>query len=229
MKSRSGVLFNGILSVALVLVLLVTDQIIKISVKTNMQLYDTIWIADWFQIHFIENNGMAFGMSFINKYVLSTFRLVAIVFIGWYMYKQVLKHARTRYIVLLSLLLAGAAGNLIDCMFYGLVFTESTPYAVSTLVPFGEGYADFLTGKVVDMFYFPLIHSTWPDWMPYCGGEEFIFFSPVFNFADACVSVGVVAMLLFCRKELATLTLDGKEPETEEVVEGNYTTAEGDE
>ena len=134
MGNKNGVISNGILSVVLVVVLLVADQIIKIAVKTNMQLYDSIWIADWFQIHFIENNGMAFGMTFINKYVLTTFRLVAIIFIGWYIYKQVMKQARTRYVVLLSLLLAGAAGNLIDCMFYGLVFSESTPYAVSTMV-----------------------------------------------------------------------------------------------
>ena len=226
MGNKNGVISNGILSVMLVVVLLVVDQIIKIAVKTNMQLFDSIWIADWFQIHFIENNGMAFGMTFINKYVLTTFRLVAIIFIGWYMYKQVMKQARTRYVVLLSLLLAGAAGNLIDCMFYGLVFSESTPYVVSTMVPWGEGYAGFLTGKVVDMFYFPLIQTTWPDWMPFCGGEEFIFFSPVFNFADACVSVGVVAMLLFCRKELATLGEREKVTETEESVEELPTTEE---
>ena len=228
MKSNKGILSNGILSVVLVVVLLVTDQVIKVAVKTNMQLYDSIWIADWFQIHFIENNGMAFGMTFINKYVLTSFRLVAIIAIGWYLYKQVKKQARTCYVVLLSLLLAGAIGNLIDCMFYGLVFTESTPHAASTLVPWGEGYAGFLTGKVVDMFYFPLIHTTWPDWMPFCGGEEFIFFSPVFNFADACVSVGVVAMLLFCRKELATLTDEKKGPEAEEGAE-QMTTSEGGE
>lgn len=216
MKNNSRFLSDGVLALVLITALLVTDQVIKIVVKTNMQLYDDIWIFDWFQIHFIENNGMAFGMTFVNKYVLTLFRLAAIVLIGWYLYQQIKKQARTRYVVLLSVLLAGAAGNLIDCMFYGLVFTESLPYAVSELVPFGEGYAGFLTGKVVDMFYFPLIHATWPDWLPFCGGEEFIFFSPVFNFADACVSVGVVAMLLFCRKELTELGIEGGKTEEEE-------------
>ena len=218
MKRKNGFLSKGLLAVGLVMALLVIDQIIKIAVKTNMLLYDDIWIADWFQIHFIENNGMAFGMTFINKYVLTSFRLVAIIAIGWYLYKQVKSGARTRYVVLLSMLLAGAAGNLIDCMFYGLVFSESTHFTISTFVPFGEGYAGFLTGKVVDMFYFPLFHATWPDWWPFCGGEEFIFFSPVFNFADACVSVGVVALLLFCRKELATLSIDNAKAKSEESI-----------
>lgn len=216
MNSKKRLFSDGFLSVVVIMALLVIDQFIKIAVKTNMQLYENVWIADWFQIHFIENNGMAFGMTFINKYALSIFRMVAIVAIGWYIYNQIKKHARTRYVLLLSMLLAGAAGNLIDCMFYGLVFSESLPYAISSFVPFGEGYAGFLTGKVVDMFYFPLIQSTWPDWFPFCGGEDFVFFSPVFNFADACVSVGVVAMLIFCRKELSTLTFDGEEKKKEE-------------
>lgn len=194
------------LSVLLIAVLLVTDQVIKIAVKTNMRLYESIWIADWFQIHFIENNGMAFGLSFINKYVLTIFRIVAVMLIAIYLRRQIGQGARTVYVVLLSMLLAGAAGNIIDCMFYGEIFTASSPFYVSYLVPFGHGYSGFLTGKVVDMFYFPLIVTTWPEWMPFVGGEEFIFFSPVFNFADACVSVAVVALLLFCRRELATLS-----------------------
>ena len=194
------------LAVVLVVILLLTDQVIKIWVKTNMHLYESIWIADWFQIHFIENNGMAFGLSFINKYVLSIFRIVAVAIIGVYMGAQIKKGARTIYIVLLSMLLAGAAGNIIDCMFYGEIFSASSPSYTSYFVPFGHGYSSFLTGKVVDMFYFPLIVSTWPEWMPFCGGEDFVFFSPVFNFADACVSVSVVALFLFCRRELATLS-----------------------
>ena len=193
------------LAVILIVALLLIDQVIKIWVKTNMHLYESIWIADWFQIHFIENNGMAFGLSFINKYVLTSFRLIAIVAIAIYLWRQISQRARTIYVVLLSMLLAGATGNVIDCMFYGEIFTASSPFYVSYMVPFGQGYSGFLTGKVVDMFYFPLIQSTWPQWMPIWGGEEFIFFSPVFNFADACVSVSVVALFLFCRRELATL------------------------
>lgn len=194
------------LALLFIVVLLVIDQVIKIAVKTNMHLYESIWITDWFQIHFIENNGMAFGLSFINKYVLTIFRIVAVTLIAIYLHRQIQQGARTIYIVLLSMLLAGAAGNIIDCMFYGEIFTASSPFYVSYLVPFGHGYSGFLTGKVVDMFYFPLIVTTWPEWMPFVGGEEFIFFSPVFNFADACVSVAVVALLLFCRRELAALS-----------------------
>ena len=176
------------LAVVLIIALMVVDQVIKIWVKTNMHLYESIWIADWFQIHFIENNGMAFGLSFINKYVLTIFRIVAVVVIGIYLRNQIHRGARSIYVVLLSMLLAGAAGNIIDCMFYGEIFTASSPSYISYLVPFGHGYSGFLTGKVVDMFYFPLIVTTWPEWMPVVGGEEFVFFSPVFNFADACFS-----------------------------------------
>ncbi len=206
------------LALLFIVVLLVIDQVIKIAVKTNMHLYESIWITDWFQIHFIENNGMAFGLSFINKYVLTIFRIVAVTLIGIYLHRQIQQGARTIYIVLLSLLLAGAAGNIIDCMFYGEIFTASSPFYVSYLVPFGQGYSGFLTGKVVDMFYFPLIVTTWPDWMPFWGGDEFIFFSPVFNFADACVSVSVVALFLFCRPELATLSVSNDEESSEEAV-----------
>ena len=206
------------LALLFIVVLLVIDQVIKIAVKTNMHLYESIWITDWFQIHFIENHGMAFGLSFINKYVLTIFRIVAVTLIAIYLHRQIQQGARTIYIVLLSLLLAGAAGNIIDCMFYGEIFTASSPFYVSYLVPFGQGYSGFMTGKVVDMFYFPLIVTTWPDWMPFWGGDEFIFFSPVFNFADACVSVSVVALFLFCRPELATLSVSNDEESSEEAV-----------
>ena len=205
-KWRSG-LTDGKLSVMLIVVLLVIDQIIKVWVKTHMYLGESIRVTDWFFIDFIENSGMAYGMTFINKFVLSLLRIVAICVIGYYIWKQVKAHARTCYIVFLSMILAGAAGNIFDSMFYGLVFDSSTPFSVSTVVPFGTGYADFLMGKVVDMFYFPLIVTTWPDWMPLVGGDEFIFFSPVFNFADACISVGVVLVLCFCRRELETISL----------------------
>lgn len=149
---------------------------------------------------------MAYGMKFINKLVLSLFRLFAIGFIGYYLAKIIKKDvAPLGYIVLIAMVLAGAAGNLIDCLFYGLIFDASTPFTVSQFVPFGEGYSTFLHGKVVDMFYFPIIQTTWPEWVPYFGGSEYVFFSPVFNFADACISVGVVALLLFYRKQLEVL------------------------
>ena len=194
------------MAVAIVVAILLIDQIIKIEVKTNMTLGEAKRVTDWFYIEFIENNGMAYGMKFINKLVLSLFRLFAIGFIGYYLAKIIKKDmAPLGYIVLIAMVLAGAAGNLIDCLFYGLIFDASTPFTVSQFVPFGEGYSTFLHGKVVDMFYFPIIQTTWPEWVPYFGGSEYVFFSPVFNFADACISVGVVALLLFYRKQLEVL------------------------
>lgn len=196
---------QGILYSLFVIVLLIIDQSIKIWVKTNMCLHESIHITDWFYLSFIENNGMAYGMTFIPKYALSIFRLIACCVLGWYIWRQIKKNARTVWLVLLSMILAGAAGNLIDCMFYGLMFSGASPYYTSFFVDFGTGYAPFLQGRVVDMFYFPLIVTTYPDWFPVWGGQPFIFFSPIFNFADACISVSVVALLLFCRKELSEI------------------------
>lgn len=203
---RNNKTFKAWMAVAIVVAILLIDQIIKIEVKTNMTLGEAKRVTDWFYIEFIENNGMAYGMKFINKLVLSLFRLFAIGFIGYYLAKIIKKDvAPLGYIVLITMVLAGAAGNLIDCLFYGLIFDASTPFTVSQFVPFGEGYSTFLHGKVVDMFYFPIIQTTWPEWFPYFGGSEYVFFSPVFNFADACISVGVVALLLFYRKQLEVL------------------------
>lgn len=199
---------KALLYTLFVVALLVIDQVIKIWVKTNMCLHQSIHITDWFYLSFIENNGMAYGMTFVPKYALSIFRLVACCVLVWYIRKEILRGARTVWLVLLSMVLAGAAGNLIDCMFYGLIFSGSSPYYTSFLVDFGTGYAPFLQGRVVDMFYFPLIVTTYPDWFPMWAGEPFIFFAPIFNFADSCISVSVVAILLFCRKELTML--DGK-------------------
>lgn len=203
---RNNKTFKAWMAVAIVVAILLIDQIIKIEVKTNMTLGEAKRVTDWFYIEFIENNGMAYGMKFINKLVLSLFRLFAIGFISYYLAKIIKKDvAPLGYIVLIAMVLAGAAGNLIDCLFYGLIFDASTPFTVSQFVPFGEGYSTFLHGKVVDMFYFPIIQTTWPEWVPYFGGSEYVFFSPVFNFADACISVGVVALLLFYRKQLEVL------------------------
>jgi signal peptidase II len=179
-----------------------------------MSLHESIDIASWFKITFIENNGMAFGMEIGSKIFLSVFRIVAVGALGYYIWQQVKERARGGYVVLLAMILAGAIGNLIDCMFYGLIFNASTYDHVSEFVPFGTGYAPFLMGRVVDMFYFPLIETTWPQWMPVVGGQEFIFFSPVFNFADACVSVGIIALLLFYRKELSQISFSKSNSET---------------
>ena len=194
------------MAVLVVLAVLLIDQMIKIWVKTSMTLHESIHVTDWFYITFIENNGMAFGMQLGSKIVLSLFRVIAISALGYYIWLEVKRKAKTGYLVCLSLVLAGAAGNLIDCMFYGLVFNESSPYYLSYFVPFGTGYAPFLMGKVVDMFYFPLIETEWPMWMPFVGGEHFVFFSPVFNFADSCISVSVVWLLLFYRQEISRMS-----------------------
>ena len=201
------IISDGWLAALVVLSAILIDQFIKIWVKTSMTLHESIRIFDWFYISFIENNGMAYGMQIGSKLALSLFRVVAIGLLAYYVWLQVRNKARTGYIVCLSMVLAGAAGNLIDCLFYGLMFTESSPYYVSYIVPFGTGYAPFLMGKVVDMFYFPLIVTTWPEWVPMWGGQEFIFFSPVFNYADANISVGVVLLLLFYRKEISQISL----------------------
>lgn len=202
---------QAIIAIVITLAILIIDQIIKIEVKTSMSLHESIHITDWFQLVFIENKGMAFGMSVMPKVLLSLFRFVAICLLSWYIAKVIRRGARTIFVVIMAMILAGAAGNLIDCMFYGLIFSESDPFSVSHFVDFGAGYAPFLEGKVVDMFYFPLITTTLPDWLPFWGGDYFVFFSPVFNFADAAISVGVVALALFCRKELAELNSDNDE------------------
>ena len=183
---------------------LIIDQLIKIAVKTNMYLHENIHVTDWFYIYFTENNGMAFGMEIIGKLFLSLFRIVAVVLIAWYLTRVVKQKPRVKngYIVCLSLILAGAVGNIIDCVFYGEFFSASTHTDIATWVPMGQGYADWLHGRVVDMFYFPIIDTYWPDWMPFVGGEHFIFFSPIFNFADAAISCGIIALLLFYSRYL---------------------------
>ena len=201
---------KGRLAVLIVAAILLIDQAIKIWVKTSMCLHESIQVTDWFYITFIENMGMAFGMQLGSKVLLSIFRVVAIGFLGYYIWLEVGRKARTGYIVCLAMVLAGAAGNLIDCMFYGLVFTNSSEFYMSYAVPFGTGYAPFLMGKVVDMFYFPLFELDWPQWLPFIGGDHFIFFSPVFNFADSAISVGVVLILLFYREEISQLSLKSK-------------------
>ena len=197
---------RGMLVTLIVVGVLMVDQLIKIWVKTNMTLHEQIEILSWFKIVFIENNGMAYGMEIGSKLVLSLFRVVAISLLGYYMVGLVKRQVRWGYLVCLSMIFAGAVGNLLDCMFYGLIFNASSEFYTSYFVPFGNGYAPFLMGKVVDMFYFPLIVTTWPEWVPVVGGSPFVFFSPVFNFADSSISVGVVLLLLFYRKEISEIS-----------------------
>lgn len=211
MNKAKEIVTKGRLAVILIIAILLIDQFIKIWVKTHMELHESIRVTNWFYIAFIENNGMAYGMQIGSKLLLSLFRVVAIGALGYYIWLQSKKsNVRWGYIVCLSMILAGAAGNLIDCMFYGLCFDASTVGHVSQYVGLGNGYESFLMGRVVDMFYFPLIVTTYPDWFPVCGGEDFIFFSPVFNFADSSISVGVVALLLFFRKEIGQISFRKK-------------------
>ena len=185
--------------VSLILLALVIDQVIKVVVKTNMQLGDCIPVfGDWFKILFVENNGMAFGMEIFNKIFLTGFRIVAVAFLGYVLYR-LLKNDKYPFgfILCVAMVLAGALGNIIDCLFYGEIFTSSYG-RIAEFVPWGEGYGTFMQGRVVDMFYFPLF--TWPEQLPLIGGN--IFFAPVFNFADACISCRVVALFVFYRKYL---------------------------
>ncbi|QUB71636.1 lipoprotein signal peptidase [Prevotella multiformis] len=206
------------LTAAILIVLLIAiDQVIKVAVKLNMNLGESIHIFDWFQIEFIENVGMAWGMELGSKLFLSLFRIIAIVFLVWYITDRIRQGARTGYIVVLAMITAGAAGNIFDSIFYGQIFTASAPYYIegatpATLVPWGEGYAPVLMGKVVDMLYFPLFHGTFPDWIPLWGGESFVFFSPVFNFADSCISIGVMTILLAFRKDFNGWVPAGSRP-----------------
>lgn len=201
-------LSRGNVAVLFLVFILLADQVSKILVKTNMTIHESIEIFSWFKILFIENNGMAYGMEIGSKLLLSLMRVLLIGVLSVYLVREIKEKARWGYIVCLVMVVAGAIGNMIDGMFYGLIFDESTPYTVSELVPFGSGYSSFMTGKVVDMLYFPIINTTWPEWVPMVGGEGFIFFSPIFNIADSSISVGVVALLIWYRKELAELSVE---------------------
>jgi len=203
------------LATLIVVVILLVDQTIKIWVKTHMTLHEQIEILSWFKIVFIENNGMAYGMEIGSKLVLSLFRVIAISILGYYIWQQAQKKVRWGYIVCLSMVLAGAAGNIFDSAFYGLIFNTSSEHYTSYFVPFGTGYAPFLMGKVVDMFYFPIIHTYWPEWVPMVGGQPYVFFSPIFNFADSAITVGVVLLLTFYRKEIGELSLKNGEQKDE--------------
>lgn len=174
-----------------------------------MSLGESIEITSWFKIYFIENNGMAFGLEVIGKLFLSIFRIIAIGFIAYYLVRLVKRDIPKGYVVCVALIWAGAFGNIIDSVFYGAIFSESYPGHVASFVPVGDGYAGWLHGKVVDMLYFPLIEGTFPEWLPKWGGEDFIFFSPVFNIADSAITVGMIILLLFYRKVLAK-ELEGK-------------------
>ena len=188
---------------AIVVSVIIADQALKIWIKTHFYLNEDYEIAPWFHIHFIQNNGMAFGLEFFNKYILTFFRLALFSFLVWYI-RRLCHEARvpTGYLVCIALIAAGAFGNIIDCVFYGEIFTNPYPPRVAEFVPWGEGYGSIFQGLVVDMFYFPLFSFHWPQWIPVIGGQLCSFFDPVFNIADAAISVGMASILVFYFKLL---------------------------
>lgn len=184
---------------------IIIDQIIKIWVKTNMYMHEVIDVTPWFKILFTENRGMAFGMELMDKLFLTSFRIFAVAFLIYIIGKQIRQGIDYLFLVCLSLILAGAMGNILDCLFYGMVFNNPPAPLVAEFVPWGTGYDTIFYGRVVDMFYFPLVEWNWPGWLPFFGGEHFIFFSPIFNFADACISCGVIMVVLCCRNQMQAL------------------------
>jgi len=189
-------------SIFLILIVLLLDQTLKIWIKTNMTLgQEYRIIGNWFIIHFTENNGMAFGMEFWGKggkIFLTLFRILAVVGIGWYLKHLIREKAPKMLILSISLIMAGALGNILDSVFYGVIFDESF-YKLATFLPQEGGYSTWLQGRVVDMLYFPILKGNYPDWFPFWSNQPFIFFRPVFNLADSAITIGVAYILIFER------------------------------
>ncbi len=193
------------IAIATIFLVLLIDQALKFYIKTNIHYGDGFNILglEWARIHFVENDGMAFGISFggvVGKYFLSVFRIVTVSILIYVLIKMIKEKESKGLIFFFSMIIAGAIGNIIDSLFYGIIFSESYYHgSVAVLFPPEGGYGSFLTGKVVDMLYFPIIDTTLPESFPIWGGQRFEFFKPVFNIADAAISVGVISILLFHR------------------------------
>jgi len=191
-------------SILLILAILLIDQVVKIIVKTNMTLYQDIHVfGNWFMIKFIENDGMAFGFDLPGNYgklLLTLFRILALVGIAFYLRHLIKLKSPTGLIIAISMIFAGAMGNIIDSVFYANIFSISTPYAAATMFPAEGGYGTFMHGHVVDMLYFPILNGYYPDWVPWKGGDPFEFFRPIFNIADSSISIGVMSILIFQKR-----------------------------
>lgn len=189
---------KGWLAFIVILTVILLDQALKIWVKTHFYIGEDFRITDWFQLVFVQNNGMAFGMEVGSKLFLTIFRIVAVIALVWLICRlRKRSKASAGFMVCLALITAGALGNIIDCVFYGVIFNDPAPYNVAVMFPEGGGYAPWFYGKVVDMFYFPLFSFDWPQWVPFVGGQNFLFFQPVFNLADASITVGMFILVLF--------------------------------
>ena len=203
-------------SILVILLIIIADQVLKVWVKTNMSIGEEIKIlGNWFIILFVENNGMAFGFEFAGEYgkvFLSVFRILAVIAIGWYLVKLSKLDLPLGFLICIAMIFAGALGNIIDSVFYGVLFNHSFGQ-VAEFMPIEGGYSSLLHGKVVDMFYFPLINGTYPTWFPFKGGEEFIFFRPVFNIADSSITIGIFSILLFYRKQFNSVASKSKNEE----------------
>jgi signal peptidase II len=195
---------NGLKAVLLIILILVIDQVTKIHIKTSMTIGESITVfGNWFFIKFIENPGMAFGFDIpgkLGKPVLTIFRIIAVIAIGWYLNMLAKKKVKVGLILCVALIFAGAMGNIIDSVFYGIIFNESTYFNIATLFPSEGGYAPLLHGKVVDMLYFPILRGTYPSWFPYLAGQEFLFFRPIFNLADSSITIGIFLILIFQKR-----------------------------
>jgi signal peptidase II len=206
-------------SILLIAAIIIADQALKFWIKTSFSFghVTNVLGLEWFRLYFIENEGMAWGWKFggeWGKVALTLFRLVAVIFGTWYLVKIIREKYTTGFIVCASLIYAGALGNLIDSMFYGMLFSATDYNTIATFLP-EKGYASFLHGHVVDMLYFPLVKTTYPDWFPMIGGREFEFFSPIFNIADASISIGVITLLIFQRRFLRKEDEDETHPTVE--------------
>ena len=198
---------RGALALIIILAIIVLDQILKIWVKTSFYLGEHIDILPFFELRFVENPGMAFGWQLGSKLFLTIFRIVVVALMSVYLWKlRNLTKVPAGYVACVALIIAGAAGNIFDCVFYGEIFTDPLPPNVAQFVPWGEGYGELFHGKVVDMLYFPLFSFVWPQWVPVFGGETFSFFDPVFNLADSAITVGMLVVLFFYRDYVLATT-----------------------